>query len=873
MSRALRTLTSSANPVPVTFDNFQQVKKLLPYNPPPPHFPFHAYLNPINKPTFLRYLENMSKRHRSPGLSKTTPKHLLNLCKLGDHVTLPFVNLANYLLAGQGDSLPHSKILKVSKLALLPKPKGGLRPIGINEFFLNLCSTYALDQVTPKIMQALHPMDFGFNRPAGAEAATHCLRLATEDHQTNGRRYFILNLDFENAFNSLDREMLLRDISVTCPELLPYYQFRYSDAKFKFASQVGTDMRDCTTGVIQGDPLSPATFQLAVSYALRRPRTTFGVPIMSFLDDIAALTLDLQTASGVIRAIRTEFKKYGLELNLRKSSIYSNQPITQAELMTFSFLRDITIVDSMKGIEMLGAKVGTQDFINTSLNEELVEFDRLCSVFQGFSHYIQELPFTERPKFWKRKMVQFIRWSLASRSVYRLRTTHPSLTEAFAYKYDQRLASCLLRCLLADRSLQDAPPDLSDLLTWLHYNRNDDQSDPSAICFSRIFLRRGGAGIYSARLAATPAYLGSIASSMAHLKTFYNMYLPGSQKIHLSLGIAPAVIRLRRTGVQSSIKEVFTSPFKLQHVLYQRNMRTNMHRTADQIAKRTPKELAKFCSRAHQFSNAFLHKSIFDHHDDLPNEAFEDNFLLSIGLSPYFERPDCTACGNPIGTSLEDHGTGRCAAHIWRSFGKILEDGVRNVTRILDESPNTREVILENITGWVPKNQNGPRRRGDILTDHGGESKVIDVTGTSKFKNLVTWFRRNFNLKGNFITTRKMRDIAPQAGFSEDMTILDYLIWLAGTEKENFKINRYGTEYYFPAHHLVIASLDTHGGVGPHFVRYLLQAKKAHKQTHPWLYGTHERTPFRKAVECLSLSICRANYFLFKRVRGGNFQV
>jgi len=86
----------------------------------------------------------------------------------------------------------------------------------------------------------------------------------------------------------------------------------------------------------------------------------------------------------------------------------------------------------------------------------------------------------------------------------------------------------------------------------------------------------------------------------------------------------------------------------------------------------------------------------------------------------------------------------------------------------------------------------------------------------------------------------------------------------------------FGTEYlyYFPAHHLVIASLDTHGGVGPpHFVRYLLQAKRAHKQTHPWLYGTHERTPFRKAVECLSLSVCRANYFLFKRVRGGNFQV
>ena len=56
------------------------------------------------------------------------------------------------------------------------------------------------------------------------------------------------------------------------------------------------------------------------------------------------------------------------------------------------------------------------------------------------------------------------------------------------------------------------------------------------------------------------------------------------------------------------------------------------------------------------------------------------------------------------------------------------------------ENPSSNEIILENLPQWTSKNPDQPKHRGDIITDHCGKTKIIDVSGTTKFINYRSSF-------------------------------------------------------------------------------------------------------------------------------------
>lgn len=124
----------------------------------------------------------------------------------------------NKILQGEMDDVVNADYLKITKLAPLKKSNGGIRPIGVNETLLNLCSRIAVRQCTETITSYLHNLDFGFNRQGSTEAVSHCILFTWSHLERNAKHFIIIKFDFTNAYNSLLRSKIFQVIH---PSILP----------------------------------------------------------------------------------------------------------------------------------------------------------------------------------------------------------------------------------------------------------------------------------------------------------------------------------------------------------------------------------------------------------------------------------------------------------------------------------------------------------------------------------------------------------------------------------------------------------------------------------------------------------------------------
>ena len=89
----------------------------------------------------------------------------------------------------------------------------------------------------------------------GAELASHVLRCLIESPQP--KTNVILIIDFENAFNLINRQFMLEKTFEIHPEVHKYSHTAYSQPKFLF---YGDAVIKSCEGTQQGDPESPALF-------------------------------------------------------------------------------------------------------------------------------------------------------------------------------------------------------------------------------------------------------------------------------------------------------------------------------------------------------------------------------------------------------------------------------------------------------------------------------------------------------------------------------------------------------------------------------------------------------------------------------------
>lgn len=110
----------------------------------------------------------------------------------------------------------HPPFVYGATLTLLLKKCGGIRPIAVGNTIRRLVAKKASNRLQDNVREQLRPHQLGYGTRGGAEVTVHAVRNFL---QTPSVWIAIVKLDFENAFDELDRQKLHE----VCQQKLPGY--------------------------------------------------------------------------------------------------------------------------------------------------------------------------------------------------------------------------------------------------------------------------------------------------------------------------------------------------------------------------------------------------------------------------------------------------------------------------------------------------------------------------------------------------------------------------------------------------------------------------------------------------------------------------
>ena len=139
--------------------------------------------------------------------------------------------------------------------------------------------------------------------------ASHVFRCLIESPQP--KENVILKIDFENAFNSINRQFMLEKVFEIQPEVYKYSHSAYSQPSFLF---YGDSVIKSCEGTQQGDPESPALFSDSIQDLIDSLESKIN---LWYLDD-GNLSDDYRTVLKDLKKIVEAERTLGLKIKPTK---------------------------------------------------------------------------------------------------------------------------------------------------------------------------------------------------------------------------------------------------------------------------------------------------------------------------------------------------------------------------------------------------------------------------------------------------------------------------------------------------------------------------------------------------------------------------
>jgi hypothetical protein len=353
-------------------------------------------------------------------------------------------------------------LLTTCTLVSLKKGKDGRRPVAMGDTFYRMASRYALTLVTRKAQTLMAPHQYGAGQPDGCtqiiQSVQHLLTTVPVSPRTSSpwRPMACLSVDVSNAFNSIDRAVVLRAVYGS-PELAQCWrmvEFGYGKPSLLLMQCDDTTSDsdvfiESQTGVRQGDPLAGLLFSLAMhsTYDTVAKMTSGG--FYAYQDDGNSVGT-IAECWQVWEKIRSLLATLGLKVNADKCELtcfHMDSVRDDDDHSALTQFRQSGLKINDSSVRMLGCVVGRDsvvvaDILNTDPRfqaSQLVAFRRL-------------------PLMKKQTAMLALQRLTGTVLTNRLRAMPPTATRQHAAVYDRnvmRTAHTIIRITAADGDKYD----------------------------------------------------------------------------------------------------------------------------------------------------------------------------------------------------------------------------------------------------------------------------------------------------------------------------------------------------------------------------------------------------------------------------------
>ena len=160
-----------------------------------------------------------------------------------------------------GDKSPIEAFVACRLIPLNKNP--GLRPIGVGEVLRPIVSKIVMNISKNYLIKSVGSLQVCAGQNSGVESAIHSMHDVYDLEETEA----VLLIDAENAFNLINRKVMLHNISILCPIIATFVNNCYAVPARLFV--IGGKEILSNEGTTQGDPTAMAAYAIGVTPLLR----------------------------------------------------------------------------------------------------------------------------------------------------------------------------------------------------------------------------------------------------------------------------------------------------------------------------------------------------------------------------------------------------------------------------------------------------------------------------------------------------------------------------------------------------------------------------------------------------------------------------
>jgi len=226
------------------------------------------------------------------------------------------------------------------------------------------------------------PLQLGVGVKGATELILRSTRYFVDSPLFAEREMCLVQLDFKNAFNSVNRPKMLQELRSTNPKLSPWVEFTYCKEAPLYIQ--GGSMITSQEGIQQGDPLATLLFSVAINPVVRQIATEFQTEWSSWYLDDGDLISTISEARKVMDHLLSVGPDYGLFLNSSKCQItgrnIDRHKLADLHLGELKFSE----VEGQPATVILGSPLGpthyVQDHVSNQQQQLKIFLDRLTEL-------------------------------------------------------------------------------------------------------------------------------------------------------------------------------------------------------------------------------------------------------------------------------------------------------------------------------------------------------------------------------------------------------------------------------------------------------------------------------------------------------------